>query len=311
MKGCICRLAMLLPLASFKPGRHRCFLRPKVLLSWAFAANTVLFCQHLPPQPEATHAKIMILGTFHFDDAGLDGYKPKHRLDLLSSRRQQEVAALLDSLARFRPNKIAVEWRSEQQAALDAEFARYLLGSEGSVGPNEIYQLGFRLARRLGHKRIHAVDARERPEFKIVHTTEQLIQQAGSLGQDDLIERGTKWAQWYEDLDRWEDELKTKQSLLEHLRLKNSPEYIRHSLSRYLVAEFEVGGGADFTGADWRTAWYNRNLRIFSNLLRVRTANSDRILLIIGAGHVPLLLQMAQNAPEFESVPALTVLGRR
>ena len=136
----------------------------------------------------------MILGTFHFDDAGLDGYQPKHRLDLLSAKRQQEVAALLDSLGRFRPNKIAVEWSAEQQAALDAEFAKYVAGSEGSLGPNEIYQLGFRLARRLGHKRVHAVDARERPEFKIVHTTEELVQRARSLGQDDLIERGTKWA---------------------------------------------------------------------------------------------------------------------
>ena len=160
----------------------------------------------------------------------------------------------------------------------------------------------------MGHKRVHAVDARERPEFKIVHTTEGLIDHAKALGQNDLIERGTKWAQWYEDLDRWEDELKTKQTLLEHLRLKNDPRYVRHSLSRYLVAEFEVGGGTDYTGADWRTAWYNRNLRIFSNLLRVRTSNSDRILLIIGAGHLPILLQLAESAPEFEAVPVLSVL---
>lgn len=77
------------------------------------------------------------------------------------------------------------------------------------------------------------------------------------------------------------------------------------------MAEFEVGGGADYTGADWPIAWYNRNLRIFCNLLRLRTASSDRILLIVGAGHLPLLLQMAQSAPEFESLPALTVLGQR
>ena len=156
----------------------------------------------------------------------MDGYKPKHRLDLLSDKRQREVRVLLDCLARFRPNKIAVEWRAEHQAALDAEFAKYLAGSESSVGPNEIYQLGFRVARRFGHKRIYAVDAQERPEFKIVHTTEELIQRARSLGQNDLIERGTQWAQWYEALDGWEDELKTKQSLLQHLRLQNSPEYL-------------------------------------------------------------------------------------
>ena len=281
------------------------------LRTLALAASTVLFGQRLPPQPEAIHAKVMILGTFHFEDAGLDDYKPKHRIDFLSTRRQKEVAALLHCLAGFRPNKIAVEWPAEHQAALDAKFREYLAGSESSAGPNEIFQVGFRLARRLGHQRIHAVDAKERPEFRIAHTTEELIQRAKSLGQHDLIQRGTKWARWYEDLYGWADEIKTKQSLLDHLRLMNSPEYLRHSLSRYLVAEFEVGGGTDYTGADTRTAWYNRNLRIFSNVLRIRTANSDRILLIIGGGHVPLLLQMAQNAPEFELVPALSVLKQR
>ena len=77
------------------------------------------------------------------------------------------------------------------------------------------------------------------------------------------------------------------------------------------MAQFEVGGAGDYMGADWRTGWYNRNLRIFSNLLRVRTSRADRILVIMGAGHIPLLLQMAQNAPEFELVPALSVLGQR
>ena len=66
---------------------------------------------------------------------------------------------------------------------------------------------------------------------------------------------------------------------------------------------------SNYTGADWRTGWYNRNLRIFSNLLRLRRSSSDRILVIIGAGHVLLLLQMAQTAPEIESIPVLSVLS--
>ncbi len=254
----------------------------------------------------------MIVGTFHFEDAGLDDYKPKYRLDLLSTERQREVVQVLDCLTRFRPNKIAVEWPAEHQAALDTKFDEYLASTETSVGPNEVFQLGFRLARRLGHKRVHAVDVKERSDFKLAFTTEQLIERARSLGQDELIERGTKWAKWYEDLNRLEDELKTRQTLLQHLRTINSPEHVRQSMSRYLVAEFEVGGGAgDYTGADTRTAWYNRNLRIFSNLLRLRASNSDRVLLVIGSGHVPLLHFMAQNAPEFELVSAHTVLRKR
>ena len=112
----------------------------RLLLAVAFAAaDLCLLGQPLPQQPESTHAKLMILGTFHFDDAGLDDYKPTYRLDLLSPTRQQEVKALLDALTRFRPTKIAVEWPVHRQTGLDAEFEKYLLSAESSVGPNEIY----------------------------------------------------------------------------------------------------------------------------------------------------------------------------
>jgi hypothetical protein len=118
-----------------------------------FRLQSVVWGQGPPLPPEVARAKIVMLGTFHFDDQGLDGYKPKHRLDLLSAQRQKEVGELLSALARFRPNKIAVEYRVEGQAGLDSEYAKYLAAKEDGLGPNEIYQLGFRLARRLGHSK--------------------------------------------------------------------------------------------------------------------------------------------------------------
>ena len=47
---------------------------------------------------EAPRAKVMILGTFHFADAGLDGYRPKHEVDVRSPERQQELEQLLVDL---------------------------------------------------------------------------------------------------------------------------------------------------------------------------------------------------------------------
>lgn len=71
-----------------------------------------------PRLPEPT-AKIMLLGTFHFTDAGRDDYKPKHDVDILSEARQKEVEEVLDGLAGFRPSKIAVEWMPEHQERAD------------------------------------------------------------------------------------------------------------------------------------------------------------------------------------------------
>ena len=56
------------------------------------------------------HGADQLLGTFHFSDAGLDDYKPKHDVDILSEKRQAELAEVLEALAAYRPTKIAVEW---------------------------------------------------------------------------------------------------------------------------------------------------------------------------------------------------------
>jgi hypothetical protein len=123
--------------------------------------------QKAPKNLPQGRAKILLLGTFHFDDAGLDDYKPKYRLNILSGQRQKEISDVLNALGLFRPNKIAVEWPAERQAALDAEFGKYRKGNQVELGPNEIYQIGFRLAGSLGHSRIYAVDARRRHRVSI------------------------------------------------------------------------------------------------------------------------------------------------
>ena len=45
----------------------------------------------------------------------------------------------------------------------------------------------------------------------------------------------------------------------------------------YLVDWFKVGMGHEYTGPDWITAWYNRNLRIFANLQRITEDAGERI----------------------------------
>lgn len=91
--------------------------------------------------------ELMILGTFHFRDAGKDGYKPKFPFNVLSEKRQAEVEDLVNSLAEYKPTKIAVEWKKEtDQHFLDSLYQRYLEGKY-NLGENEIYQVSFRLGK--------------------------------------------------------------------------------------------------------------------------------------------------------------------
>lgn len=45
---------------------------------------------------------------------------------------------------------------------------------------------------------------------------------------------------------------------------------------------------------------YDRNLRIFRNLQRLTSSPEERILLVIGAGHLPILQFVASTSPEYE-----------
>jgi hypothetical protein len=61
------------------------------------------------------------------------------------------------------------------------------------------------------------------------------------------------------------------------------------------------------------SGWYNRNLRIFRNLQRITRGPDERLLLIIGSGHLPILRFVAEHSPEYvleEPGDYLRVTGR-
>jgi hypothetical protein len=53
---------------------------------------------------------------------------------------------------------------------------------------------------------------------------------------------------------------------------------------------------AIYVRADLVTNWYKRNLRILTNLNRVTEVGKDRVLLLIGSGHLAILRQLANDS---------------
>ncbi len=49
-------------------------------------------------------------------------------------------------------------------------------------------------------------------------------------------------------------------------------------------------------GANWLQHWYGRNLKIFTNLTRITESAAERILVLIGVGHVKLLQQFIADS---------------
>ena len=245
---------------------------------------------------------LAILGVFHFGSSS-DSYQRQVAFDIRAPDRQREVEQLVEQLERFQPTHVAVEALPEQQRRLDSLFAAYSRG-EYTLGPNEIYQIGFRLARRLGHSRVYAVDARMRSYM----TYAELKSGLAHRGQDSLLTfQQTEWGARYWRLFQRDDSARARRPLRDHLLYLNSDARLRASMGTNVVGVFRAGDDSTPLGPDWITQSFNRDLRIFRNLLSLRKPGT-RILLIVGASHVPTLRLLAEASPELRYVPIQSVL---
>ena len=295
---------------------RRCLLALAIPAAIAACSRAAV---HTPPgasvpdflNAAAPRAELLLVGVFHFQDPGQDAYKPRFSLDIKSAQRQREVEEVVERLAEFKPTKVAVEATPDQQHRLDSLFSAYLAGTY-QLGANETYQLGFRLAKRLGHSRVYAADAPSRSlmtqqEFAASMTSLHLnIDTVMSQIQNE------PWSQRYKQLYAYDDSLKTVQTLAEHLAYINSAERLRIGHGHYSVGAFKLlGPNAGYLGPDDATEWYNRNLRIYSNLQHLAESPTDRVLMIIGAGHLPILRFIAQSSPELRLRDTGEFLRRR
>lgn len=244
--------------------------------------------------PDQPKARIMLLGTFHFQDAGLDHYKPQRSFDTMSKRRQQEIMEVIELLEAFQPTKIAVECMLRNQDDLDQYYNAYLR-DEFQLPCAEIYQLGFRLARNLSHSKLYCVDALgSRYESSV-----NLDEYAREHDQEHLL------SQWF---PRFAEHLKAADELVDQLTLRemflngNSEGSVLNGHGIYLVDFFKIGVGDEYPGVDEVTAWYSRNLKIFANLQRITDTPDEKILLIIGSGHLPILRHCVITSPEYNLV---------
>jgi hypothetical protein len=187
--------------------------------------------------------------------------------------------------------------KAAKQAELDQKYQAYLAGKL-ELTANEVHQLGFRLAKKLGHARVYAVDAPPPPTFQPIFQRLQKVDEA------EVAKLDPELSARFKALYAHDDALKTRQTLREHLRYLNSPERLRVGHGAYTTNDFKLEGDDGYLGADFGAAWYGRNLRIFRNLQRLTEGPGggpgERVLLFIGAGHVPILRFVAQSSAEHE-----------
>ncbi|MFT3908243.1 MAG: DUF5694 domain-containing protein [Ferruginibacter sp.] len=247
-------------------------------------------------------SKVLILGTFHFNDGGNDSYKPKFPVNIKSEKRQQEVKDLLQILATFKPTMVAIENKPERQKFHDSLYNEFL-NKRYEPGANEIYQVCYRLAAMMGLKKLYTIDAPARIFEKEINVDSFAIAHHQQQYADSF------YSKMFFALYAMDDSMRSITPLRTTLAYENNPERLRLGLGHYLIGDFKVGADKYYPGADAATSWWNRNLRIFSNILQLAaTSKDERIFVMIGSGHLQILRLLAMSCPEIEFVDAYDLL---
>jgi len=242
----------------------------------------------------AEPAQVLVLGTYHFANPGRDVVKTEVA-DVLSATKQAEIRAVVQALVRFRPTKIAVEDVPASAPRLDSLYNAYRSGQH-ELSRNETEQLGFRMAAMLEHPRVYPIDHGGEFPFEAVMQYAQVHDPAFVAFANEEIARMTAEAKRQQ----------RENTIGEILRQSNGPERLAREHGIYMRIA-RVGAGDTYVGADLLSKWYERNIHIFTNLQKI-AGPGDRILVIIGSGHAPILRELIMYDPEMLLVEALEYL---
>ncbi|MBC6612875.1 hypothetical protein H8B15_18275 [Hymenobacter sp. BT507] len=228
------------------------------------------------------------------------------------------MAQVRAQLARFRPTIILVEAEPREQPQLDSLYALYQQGrlplESLPTGRSERYQVGFALAKQLQLPSPKGVDYYAATSQSLLSTGTNIDAYTRELKQLQMTARPLKRLVQHDSL-----------SLYNYLALVNQPEMIAlvHRMQFNTPAQVMNGtfaaegtntvdlGTVDtqYIGAHFITLFYNRNLKIYSNILRAQQqSQAPRVLVLFGVAHVGVLQELLAANPAYEVVPATRYL---
>lgn len=244
-------------------------------------------------------AQVMVAGTYHF--------AREKETDELSPENRQEIEKILTALEKFQPTKVVIEIEPEHNNKINEMYRKHCLGSLSiDTLPNEIYQLGFRMAHKMGHDSIYLFDDQtpfigSLENFSFGKFNEYATQNDSLFTQKHIPEIISNFA--------FNDSLLKSLPLYERLCLINSPEAQKINAQRMHMYEIRVGIGQNWMGPDWLGHWYQRNIRMIGNILKM-SEEGDRFLIIVGDNHKWVLEDLMNYTPDLEVVSAHEFLGQ-
>lgn len=251
----------------------------------------------------APRIKILLLGTFHFGqtvDKGKTAFT-----DLYSAKRQQEIQELTTQLARLKPDKVFVENEPREQAYWDSVYTQYRQKTLDTTKiANEIFQVGCRIAQKASLPRVICVDhVQPLPYDKLAAFEKKIEKDSVALRKIESYKLLSLPYPYPKKTKKLES-----MPLRDYLLYVNSAEYDAGNRADYFVYAPASGYDTNYTGVEFITSWYDRNAKIFTNILRQSDPSDKLHIVLFGSAHMLPLRHYFQMHPYFEVVELADVL---
>ena len=277
-------------------------------MRWVIALVATLTFASQPAAAQSPEpVQLMVLGTYHMGNPGQD-LANMEADDVTQPRRQAELAAVTDALAAWRPTRILIEW--QVPAPFTVTRYRDFTPAELATNRNEVVQIGFRLAHQLGHSDVYGFDEQPGEGEPNYFQYDRIEAYANAHGLGAMNEAQMAFFRGKtEEMQR----AQASHSIAELLLRENDPEAARADNMQGYYYALPMGDADNQVGAEFNAYWYMRNAKMFAKIALIAQPG-DRVLVLVGAGHLFWLTHFAQNMPGFTSVdprPYLQVAAQR
>lgn len=259
----------------------------------------LFLCTATASVAQTKQAELLLIGTFHFHNPGADLVKMK-TFDVMAPKVQTELETITNKINQFAPDKIFVEWSSEDQAGLDELYTQYLGEKyEAYINAkypnpkgrdfylkNEIVQLAFRAGKKAKLTKIYALD------YNKTSFPYDSVMKAMKEAQQEALIKGIE-----SDLKAVETSFNKKvetSSLTQILLDFNTKEDLKANKAFYIDRLNRAGTTSNFAGPYLVSEWYRRNLYMYSLVQKSVEATDDKVMVLVGAGHAAMMKEFIE-----------------
>lgn len=276
-----------------------------ILLSFSVESGEDKASETTESQLNNSKIKVLNFGSFHF---GATSDANSTEFDQEDKSLQKDVRAISKMIAKFRPTIICVEALPEENEKVNLSYQKFLEDpSELITASGETSMIAFDVARLSNIEQIYGIDHHMGYNYSVGDFIENSPELTNSIDPETYLEITNNPFKNYPELAALDNKYESL-SLLEKLRLINNPINLDASINANADKLLYVGLENRFEGADNAAAFYHRNMKIYSNLNRIKMNKTDRVFILMGSAHTAFLREFIKRSPKFEMVDTLQYL---